>query len=163
MAAKQRRQVPALIESFYKEPFAYEFHQAIMLLELMYPEAPPLGEGVMLEKEVVRLKSRVYLSTSSNDLYSLEPADPASGSPLKLVLNFFGIAGIQGPLPVPYIEMILERISKKDTALRDFLDIFNHRLASVLHRIRKKYWVGLDTVPAVKTLIGQTLRAFAGV
>lgn len=163
MAAKQRRRIPTLIESFYKEPFAYEFHQALMLLELMHPDAPSLGEGVALEKEVVRLKSRVYLSTSSDDLYSLEPADLINGTPIKLVMNFFGIAGIQGPLPVPYTELLLDRISKKDTALRDFLDIFNHRLASVLHRIRKKYWVGLDTIPADKSAIGQALRAFAGI
>jgi len=166
MAAKQRRQVSplneSLIESFYKEPFAYEFHQAIRLLELIYPEAVPLGEGVLPDKEAVRLKSRIFLSAPANELYNLEPGDAEAKSLPKLSINFFGIAGLQGPLPTPYTEMILERISQKDTALRDFLDIFNHRLASILHRIRKKHWVGLDTLPAHKSQIGQTLLAFAG-
>ncbi|MBL0941809.1 MAG: type VI secretion system baseplate subunit TssG [Alphaproteobacteria bacterium] len=166
MAAKQRRQVSSLkgslIESFYKEPFAYEFHQAIKLLEMIYPEAVPLGEGVLPGKEAVQLKSRIFLSAPANELYSLEPGDAGAKSLPKLSINFFGIAGLQGPLPTPYTELILERISQKDTALRDFLDIFNHRLASILHRIRKKHWVGLDTLPVHKSHIGQALLAFSG-
>jgi len=49
-------------------------------------------------------------------------------------VNFMGIAGIQGPLPLPYTEILMSRMRQKDMAFRDFLDIFNHRLVSVFTR-----------------------------
>lgn len=64
---------------------------------------------------------------------------------VTVTVNFMGLAGAHGPLPMPYTELILERVAKKDTTLRDFLDLFNHRLVSLFYRARQTQRVGLET------------------
>ena len=160
MATKPRRQVPTLAESLYAEPYDYEFHQAVRVLEHLRPKALPLGEGLAPGEEAVQIKSRITLSTPSSDIFALEPG--TKDAPPIMHVNFWGIAGLQGPLPIPYTELILERIRKKDTALKEFLDLFNHRLVSLLHRVRRKYWPALNTIAPHKTAIGEGLIALLG-
>ncbi len=64
--------------------------------------------------------------------------------PAEMTVNFMGLAGGMGPLPMPDTELIIERVWNKDTAFRDFLDIFNHRLVSLMYRVRKMHRVGLE-------------------
>lgn len=161
MAAPRRKSVSTVETTLLKEPYRFEFHQAIKLLEYMNPSAVPLGETVNPGEEVVSLKSRIVLETLSSDLYSLLPA-PSPAAPAILTVNFMGIAGAQGPLPLPYTEMIIQRLRNGDKSLAEFLDIFNHRLMAILHRLRKQYLVSLNTLTPEKTEIAVGLKAFLG-
>lgn len=164
MARKNRKTAPSIAEVFLNEPYRFEFHQAVKLLEHLRPKSIPFGETVTPAEEAVSIKSRVYLESLSSDIYSLESVALSSPStPPTLTVNFMGIAGIQGPLPLPYTEMIIQRVRNGDTSLKDFLDIFNHRLISILHRIRKQYLVSLSSQEVEKTQIGRGLKAFTGI
>lgn len=63
-----------------------------------------------------------------------------------LVLNFFGLFGPQGALPLHYTRTLCEldgsrefrRLSTR-TALRDWLDMFNNRMSALLYRAWQKY------------------------
>lgn len=160
MATKQRQEIPSVADELWQEAFDFEFHQVIKLLEQLTPEAAKLGEGVTPNNEIANIKSRISLSSPSSDVYSLEQIE--ASLPPTLNVNFWGIAGLQGPLPTPYTELILERLRHKDHTLKDFLDIFNHRLISVLHRIRKKYLPALNILKPHQTLLGQCVRSFTG-
>lgn len=163
MARTNRQSTPTVKDILFKEPYRFEFHQAIKLLEYLYPEAVPFGETVNPSDEVVTVKSRIYLESLSSDIYSLERLPSAFEAPPILNINFMGIAGIQGPLPFPYTEILIQRIRNGDTSLKDFLDIFNHRLAAILHRIRKQYLISLNTHAPEKTEIAIGLKAFLGI
>ncbi|MBS0271590.1 MAG: type VI secretion system baseplate subunit TssG [Proteobacteria bacterium] len=167
MARPYRQSIPTVEDVLLNEPYRFEFHQAIKLLEYLNPKAMPFGETVNNQDEVVTVKSRVYLESISSDIYSLEnlSLEPTSSqyAPPILNINFMGIAGIQGPLPFPYTEMIIQRIRNEDSSLKEFLDIFNHRLASILHRTRKQYLISLNTLTPEKTDIAEGLKAFLGV
>lgn len=165
MARQNRKSNPTVKDILFQEPYRFEFHQAIKLLEYLYPKAVPFGETVNPRDEVVSVKSRVYFESLSSDIYSLENIPPTSHShePPILNVNFMGIAGIQGPLPFPYSEMILQRMRDGDSSLKDFLDIFNHRLISLLHRIRKQYLISLNTLSPEKTEIAIGLKSFLGI
>lgn len=54
------------------------------------------------------------------------------------------LAGANGPLPMPFTEMVLEGRARRDFATADLLDIFNHRFLSFLYRSRKKHAPGLN-------------------
>lgn len=82
--------------------------------------------------------------------------------PVRLSVNFLGIAGIQGPLPLPYTEVLLNLLRQKDTVLRDFLDIFNHRFLSLYYRIEQKFSPSLVLSPPEKTVKGRALKSLAG-
>ncbi len=166
MARTNRQSRPTIKDLLINEPYRFEFHQAIKLLEYLHPKAAPFGETIRLEQEVTRVKSRVYFESLSSDIYSLEHAveeTPDSHIPPVLNVNFMGIAGIQGPLPYPYSEMIIQRMRHEDSSLKDFLDIFNHRLISILHRTRKQYLISLNTKSPEKTEIAKGLISFLGI
>jgi type VI secretion system protein ImpH len=55
-----------------------------------------------------------------------------------LGINDFGIAGIYGPLPQCYTEWLQEQIASGKRTIADFLDIFNHRLASLRYQVRAR-------------------------
>ena len=162
MATKSRRHLPTLKEVLTEQPYTFEFHQAVKLVEALYDHEVPLGEEVSPEKEALILKSRVYLSAPPSDIYDINLSPDNDDYRTTMQVNFYGLAGLQGPLPTPYTELILERLKSQDTASRDFLDLFNHRFMSLLHRIRKKYWVGLDNRRAHETPLGKSLLAFNG-
>lgn len=163
MARKPRKSIPTVKDVLLEEPYRFEFHQAISLLESLRPKAVPFGETSNPDEEVVTINSRVYFESLSSDIYSLEDQEREEKLQYTLNINFMGIAGVQGPLPFPYSEMIVQRIRAGDTSLKDFLDIFNHRLVSILHRIRKQYLISLNTHSPEKIDVAIGLRSFIGI
>jgi type VI secretion system protein ImpH len=127
----------------FAEGWRFELHQAVRLLERMARESVPVGEGTEPEREAVRFSSRVGFDFPASEVY--EVALPAvAGDPARMTVNVLGLAGALGPLPAPFSELLLERLAAKDPAFRDFLDIFNHRLVSLLHRAKKRVRPGLS-------------------
>ncbi|HEY0544266.1 MAG TPA: type VI secretion system baseplate subunit TssG [Pyrinomonadaceae bacterium] len=80
----------------------------------------------------------------------------------EMTVNLMGLAGALGPLDMPTTELIIERAANKDTALKDFLDIFNHRLISLLYRIRKMHRIGLENEPPGQDKISKYLYSLIG-
>lgn len=166
MARHLRQQKTSLGSQLFEKPYQFEFHQAVKLIEMQTPECKSLGEGARPEEETLILKGRILYSYPASDLYSAKNETSndklTSDKRITVHVNFFGIAGGHGPLPVPYTELLYDRIRHQDTAGRDFLDIFNHRLLSILHRIRKKHWVGLSEQSPDKTPFANNLYALLG-
>ena len=79
-----------------------------------------------------------------------------------MITNFLGLAGVNGPLPAPLAEQIIDRTRQKDTGLRDFLDIFNHRLISLMYRARKVHRVTLSSQSPEQGPMANYLYAFMG-
>jgi type VI secretion system protein ImpH len=87
---------------------------------------------------------------------------PQNGEPVEMTVNVLGLAGVLGPLPSAITELILERSFRKDTAFRDFLDLFNHRLVSLLYRARKKYRPALDPKAPDRGRVATVLYSLIG-
>ena len=145
-----------------KNAHKVDFLQLVRLLERMYPERRPVGEGVEPQKEVVRFKSRVRFDFPPGDVDRLEPGDPGQDIPPTVWVNFLGLAGQFGPLPQVFTELIRDRTSQYDYSPRDFLDIFNHRLLSLLVRIRKKFTPGLEVKHPADAAFSNYLYSFVG-
>jgi type VI secretion system protein ImpH len=158
MATPERRTTPSIESTFLNQAFEFDFHQAVNILETMKPGCVPLGEGDDPRHEAFRMQSEILLSPPSSDIQSLE----MTGTQPLLRINFLGLAGIQGPLPMPFTEQLLDRLRHKDTAPADYLNIFNHRLASLWHRMRKKVVLGVAQIEPEKTPAGKAFLDFLG-
>jgi type VI secretion system protein ImpH len=133
----------SVARQLFAEGWRFELYQAVRLLERMSRESVPVGEGAEPEREAVRFISRVGFDFPASEVQEISlPASPSD--PARVTVNVLGLAGAHGPLPAPYSELLLERVWAKDPAFRDFLDIFNHRLVSMLHRARKRVRPGLS-------------------
>lgn len=149
MASYGWRQSRSVADGLFEEGHRFGFLQAVHLLEMMYPERTAPAEGVDALREVVRFRHEVRLDFPASDIEEVRP--PSGDHPPEVVVNMLGLAGVSGPLPSAVTELILERRFRKDTAIRDFLDIFNHRLVSLFYRARKKYRPSLDPRMPIRT------------
>ncbi|MBV9496712.1 MAG: type VI secretion system baseplate subunit TssG [Acidobacteria bacterium] len=160
MATYGWRQDRAVAEGLFGEGHRFSFLQAVRLLEELFPDRTPPAEGVDPRRELVRFRHRVRLDYPPTDVEEIKP--PTEDEPAEMTVNVLGLAGVLGPLPPAITELIMERSFRKDTALRDFLDIFNHRLVSLLYRARKKYRPALDSQAPANGRVANVLYAFLG-
>ncbi len=167
MASITRHQNPPVTEALKEEPFSFDFDQAVVVLEHLHKSShhsgseslSPLGDSSDLTREALTIKSHVSFSTPASELQKLD----IDAEKPTLWINFLGLAGALGPLPTPYTEMVIDRTRLKDTSFRDFLDIFNHRIAGMWHRLHKKVHVGIAQVLPQDSIIGQCLLRLAGI
>jgi type VI secretion system protein ImpH len=139
MAAESRRPDPSVEESLFNESYRFEFFQAVKLLEQMFPDRTPVGrQHTAPDEEVVRFRSHLSMSFPASAIHDIAEAD-RDGDPVQMTVAFMGLTGPQGTLPQHYTELLLERVRQGDTVLRDFLDLFNHRLISLFYRAWEKY------------------------
>lgn len=160
MAAFGWQRERSLEEWLFAEAYRFDFFQAVRLLELIFPECAAVGEGAEPEKEPVRFSARVGFDFPAGEVQDLVPAKDNSAP--RMITNFLGLAGVTGPLPAPLAELVLERLREKDTGLRDFLDIFNHRLISLMYRTRKLHRVSLSSSTPEHGPMANYLYAFLG-
>jgi type VI secretion system protein ImpH len=85
---------------------------------------------------VVRFAANPGVAFPASQIQSLERQ--GSGPPVMRV-NFLGLTGPLGVLPRSYCELVNERIRARDTTLRDFFDLFNHRILSLFYQAWEKF------------------------
>jgi type VI secretion system protein ImpH len=146
--------LPSLRDRLGDEGYAFDFYQAVRLLELL------LGKTVAAD-DPIRFRSRVSLAFPPSDVYDIR--FDADGKP-EVTVNFIGLAGVLGPLPTPLTEQILfaQGRSATPTPAVDFLDIFNHRLISLMYLVRQAHRPALTAQAPSEGLAAQCLFALIG-
>ena len=158
-----RRPAPAvsapLLARLRAHPGAFDFYQAVRLLERTGHAVASPGEGADPAAEPVRFRAANDFAFPPADLVSVR-AEP--GRQPEMTVAFLALGGAQGPLPVPLAERVQDRLSDNDTATRDFLDLFHHRLVSLAYRIGRRTRPVLQEVPPEETETAGYLRALVG-
>ena len=102
-----------------------QFHELCLWLERAFPQPGGLGATLAPRQERVRFRANPILAFPAEEIASIEPpADPAD--PVVVTANLFGLYGPSSPLPPSLTERVI--LAEEAGALRDFLDLFNHRL-----------------------------------
>ena len=145
----------------FEEGHRFEFFQAVKLLEMTAANRGLVAETADPRHEPVRFASRVGLSFPPSDVDAIVRPESSTQNP-AMIVNFLGLAGAFGPLPTPYTELLLDRMAQHDTGLRAFLDMFNHRLVSLMYRVRKKHRIGFEHKPPQDTAFSRYVFSFLG-
>jgi type VI secretion system protein ImpH len=125
-----------LAELLEREPYRFDFFQAVRLLERLAPESRPVGRFVKPAQEVARFSANPALPFPASEIQDIERT---AGAPARVSVNFMGVNGPLGVLPLDYSQLIVDRLREKDTAARDFLDLFNHRIISLFYQAWEKH------------------------
>ena len=150
----------SVAEWLLAEGYRFDFYRAVTLLERLDPDCESVGEGNEPDREAVRFTSKVNLAFPASDVAAVRRRPEARA--VDVAVHFLGLAGAFGPMPAPYTELLLERLWHRDAALRDFLDIFNHRLVSLMYQARKRHRVALDFTAPPQTPVARYLFALIG-
>jgi type VI secretion system protein ImpH len=140
MFAKKRRFEPAVIERLFKEPWRFEYFQAVRLLALwLQRHAKPRPDPVA---GVLRFRNSTShrFPASQLEAIQLDIRDDEGLEHVHLTPTFMGLLGCSGVLPAHYTERIAEHeMRHKDEGPRAFLDTFSNRSLTLFYEAWRKY------------------------
>ena len=152
MATTRRRKKLTVIDALFENPNAFEFFQAVRLLETFARKedhgldevaSAPLGFDHPAAMEAIRFKMHQSLAFPDKEIARLDSRtakyNQTERAQFLLSVSVLGLTGSTGVLPYHYTELILQRNRFKDFALGSFLDLFNHRSLSIYYRAANKY------------------------
>jgi type VI secretion system protein ImpH len=112
-----------------------DFFQILRLLENAHPDKPRIGASLRPRDDAVRFGQDPSLAFEPAAVRSFTPA--SSEQRARLAVNFIGLLGPNGPLPLHLTEYARERARNNgDLTLTAFLDVFHHRIVSLFYRTR---------------------------
>ena len=122
-------------EELRSDPWNFQFFQTVRLLE-RFGTGKPVGRFENPGEEAVRFSCNPSLVFPPSEIHSLTWHE---GRQPQMSVNFMGLIGQLGVLPITYSEWINDRIRARDHSLREFLDLFHHRLLSLFYQAWEKY------------------------
>lgn len=136
----------ALVGAVLANPRRVGFYRAIEIIERATPRHVRVGEYGPVLQESIRFKHDPSLNFSTNDVSEVavrprkvgETGDGPDGPYYEVTTTFLGLTGTVSPLPTYFAEEILNE-DPDNTAQRDFLDVFHHRVLSLFYRAHAKY------------------------
>ncbi|MBU8900873.1 type VI secretion system baseplate subunit TssG [Corallococcus sp. H22C18031201] len=145
------------------------FFQVVAALERLTAQAARVGGAGPVTEEMIRFRHDPSLAFSSGEVSEVtlrevpvRPEDSFTRRPLfEVVTRFLGLTGSVSPLP----HYLAEEVAQEDpdqAVRREFLDLFHHRLLSLLYRIESKYRVSSETNSTFTDQWSRRLLALAG-
>lgn len=155
-----RLPLTAPVDRLLRDPHSHGFFQAVRLLERWLGQQLDVPPDQALRK--LRFRNSLSLGFPASEIAALrtlpaaegegegDPAgeharpDPAALDHVEITPAFMGLLGGAGALPNFYTELFAQRESQhKDAAARAFLDIFQHRAATLLYQAWRKQRLAL--------------------
>ena len=143
-----------------RQPFRFDFFQAVRLVALAALEPQAASNGVRTKaaaaqlpyEEHIRFRAHVGHAFPASTVFSFvapRTAGTEAGEAAvpEMTVTFLSLAGTSGILPWHYTQLLIDRMREKDFGLRDFLDLFNHRLLAQFYRGWEKchFYVGYES------------------
>jgi len=112
-----------------------DFFQVLRLLENARPDLPRIGVSLRPRDDAVRFGQDPALVFHPTTLAGFTRADGAAKA--RLAVNFFGLLGANGPMPLHITEYVRDRLRHGgDATMLAFLDVFHHRMVALFYRAR---------------------------
>lgn len=144
---QRRSGKPTAEERLLSHGQRFEFFVSVSMLERLTPDAVRVGDEGPYSAESIRFRHAHDLGFNAGELFKIErvevPRSPEDrlGEPrhrFEVTTAFMGVTGTMTPMPL----YIAEEVCQDDEGAaikRDFLDLFHHRLISLVYRIGIKF------------------------
>jgi type VI secretion system protein ImpH len=168
MFAKKRRFEPAVIERLFKEPWRFEYFQAVRVLALWLKRHAKAGDPAAGDPvaSVLRFRNSTSHRFPASQLEAIqrETRDDEGLEYVHLTPAFMGLLGCSGVLPAHYTERIAEHeMRDKDEGPRAFLDTFSNRSLALFYEAWRKYRLPFKYEAAGRDSFMPLLLGLAGV
>lgn len=133
------------ISTLIDQPNEFDFYQAVYTLERQLGKGKDqhrkVGHDSLPQNELIRFKADQHLGFPGTSISKVEikKEQKNTETAVDMHVSFMGLTGTSGVLPQHYTELVLERMKLKDFGMREFFDLFNHRLISLYYRAWEKY------------------------
>ncbi|MFL5348860.1 MAG: type VI secretion system baseplate subunit TssG [Hyalangium sp.] len=171
MASAQRLAVDLVeaSEVIRSAPHQPGFFPLVAFLERLTADAARVGEMGPVTEERIRFRHDPSLGFSSGDVSAVvlrevpaRPDDPDSRRPLfEVSTTFLGLTGSASPLPLYLAEEVAQE-DPDEAVQREFLDLFHHRLLSLLYRIESRYRVTRELTASCTDQWSRRILALSG-
>ena len=134
MARKRRTQTHHLtaLDALQQQPQQYALFDLLRALERQLTEYQRLGRSKRPSQDPVRLHQTPSLAFAAADIEAFKWDEQGRAHLYNLA---YGVLGVNGPMPRHITEYAIQRrVHQGDSVLPEFLDIFHHRLISLLYR-----------------------------
>ncbi|MBK9169575.1 MAG: type VI secretion system baseplate subunit TssG [Bryobacterales bacterium] len=143
-----------------EDPTRFEFFQAVRLLDRIFAFRETPGRFAHPDQEAVRFKAHNSIPFPASQIQQVEWPE---GEPPRMTVNFMGLTGPAGVLPLAFTEFLIDRIRSKDRSMAEFFDVFNHRLISLFYQAWEKYRFPLAYERGADDAFTAALRALIGI
>lgn len=151
-----------LVQLVLARPREFDFFQLLHLIERIERDAAPVGCQGPAGDEPIRLRPALDLGFPCGDLADAGWVDNTGNGHLQVTLTFLGLYGSNSPLPAHFTEALLSE-QEEDERVRAFIDLFHHRVFSLLYRVWKKYRYYVTFKTDGSDAISQVVRGFLGI
>jgi type VI secretion system protein ImpH len=115
------------------EPLAMDFYALVRRVECAYRDLPRLGASQRPTEDAMRFGQPPSLAFAPTTIVGVDAGGASRVG--RVLVNFLGMLGPNGPLPLHLTEHAREReIHFHDRTFSRFLDVFNHRMISLFYR-----------------------------
>ena len=129
MAGTHGRSTPDVIDELLETGPAFSFYQILRLLKLLCRQGDEASLPLSLPVSQVKIRPNLSLSFPASGVESVS-ANEKGGFTIRT--NILSLYGTCSPLPTFYTEELMDDESMGNEAVRDLLDVINHRLYELL-------------------------------
>lgn len=137
MSAAQRFPKASVIETLFSEPAAFEFFQAVRLLQ-RHLKATKNIEAEQALNHFIQFNATLSLAFQKSEIEKLTVYDE-DDKKYTLVPSMIGLTGNLGALPLVYTQKLKTNTWAKKNGSTAFLDLFNNRLINLFYKASIKH------------------------
>lgn len=139
LALPPSKQHQELVAALTQNGRQFGFFRAVQLLHRLIPDSVPVGELGPPDREPIRFHHSPELVFHAGDISDIEVKETPRGLRVIMTTTFLGLTGAASPLATVFSEDVLRAEANDQSSLRNFYDLFHHRLISLFYRTWKKY------------------------
>jgi type VI secretion system protein ImpH len=119
------------LDQLQQDPTRHDFFWVMRRLERFNHDRPRIGDTASLREEYITLGQDPYFAFPSTNLTKAESISPGR---MRVLVQFLGLLGPQGALPLTTTEEAFSYLRAQDDAFPRFLDLFNSRFLQLFYR-----------------------------
>jgi type VI secretion system protein ImpH len=171
MAAADWRTGEALAQRLARRPASFDFFQWVRLQSwpsgaATTPYAVEYGVGQVSPH--LRFRGELSPAFPGSEISAgrmrlpVRVGQEPSKQRTDLYVTNFTLAGVLGPLPDSYTEWVRRQLGVRETAMAEFLDLFNHRLSVLRYELKAASVPAFDALRPEYTRCAEAAGAFMG-